>query len=145
MSNSDFQFAKEVDEAQRSGRRRHRRVKRVSSVSSERNVETLIVAEKQMISFHGEDLIEAYLLTIMNIVSKLSFHINFFIQIIVPQTEFCSRAVNTDLNKNDFTDHTGSDGNPQETNITTQLPRKFGEKPTISLEIHFQVHWYWKL
>lgn len=74
MSNSDFKFAKEVDESQRNGRNRHRRVRRVSSVSTERNVETLIVAEKQMISFHGDDVIEAYLLTIMNIVRQ--FHLS---------------------------------------------------------------------
>lgn len=71
MSNSDFEFAKEVDEARREGRSRHRRLKRVSSVSTERNVETLIVAEKQMISFHTDERIEAYLLTIMNIVEDL--------------------------------------------------------------------------
>lgn len=124
MSNSDFQFAKEVDEAQRSGRRRHRRVKRVSSVSSERNVETLIVAEKQMISFHGEDLIEAYLLTIMNIVSKLSFHMD-IIQIIVPQIAFCRRAVNTDLNKNDFTDRSGSDEKPERPTVKLDYPGNF--------------------
>lgn len=85
MSNSDFKFAKEVDESQRNGRNRHRRVRRVSSVSTERNVETLIVAEKQMISFHGDDVIEAYLLTIMNIVENL-YHdasIGNFINIVV--------------------------------------------------------------
>ncbi|XP_061433351.1 A disintegrin and metalloproteinase with thrombospondin motifs 6-like [Lethenteron reissneri] len=43
------------------------------SVSVERTVETLVVADKLMVGFHGRRDIEDYLLTIMNIVAKL-FH-----------------------------------------------------------------------
>lgn len=46
------------------GRRRLRR-----SISSPRHVETLIVADKTMLTFHDD--VETYLLTIMNMVSAL--------------------------------------------------------------------------
>uniref|UniRef100_UPI00358F2B09 A disintegrin and metalloproteinase with thrombospondin motifs 6-like n=1 Tax=Myxine glutinosa TaxID=7769 RepID=UPI00358F2B09 len=41
------------------------------SVSSERNVETLVVADKMMVGYHGRREVESYILTVMNIVSKL--------------------------------------------------------------------------
>jgi len=47
--------------------------RRKRSVSVERNVETLVVADKIMFKFHGKAELEKYLLTIMNVVSSL-FH-----------------------------------------------------------------------
>lgn len=41
------------------------------SVSREQNVETLVVADRMMLSYHGLHEIEPYILTIMNIVAKL--------------------------------------------------------------------------
>ncbi|KAG5262200.1 hypothetical protein AALO_G00293320 [Alosa alosa] len=46
-----------------------RRPKR--SVSSERFVETLVVADKMMVGYHGRKDIEHYILSVMNIVAKL--------------------------------------------------------------------------
>uniref|UniRef100_A0A8C4QSZ4 ADAM metallopeptidase with thrombospondin type 1 motif, 10 n=1 Tax=Eptatretus burgeri TaxID=7764 RepID=A0A8C4QSZ4_EPTBU len=43
------------------------------SVSRERTVETLVVADKLTVAFHGRGSVEDYLLTIMNIVARL-FH-----------------------------------------------------------------------
>ncbi|KAL5016574.1 hypothetical protein ScPMuIL_006163 [Solemya velum] len=43
------------------------------SVSRVRNVETLVVVDKMMVNYHGKHAIEAYILTVMNIVAKL-FH-----------------------------------------------------------------------
>lgn len=43
---------------------RHRR-----SVSTERFVETLVVADKMMVGYHGRKDIEHYILSVMNIVS----------------------------------------------------------------------------
>ena len=45
---------------------RHRR-----SVSSERFVETLVVADKMMVGYHGRKDIEHYILSVMNIVSMI--------------------------------------------------------------------------
>ena len=45
-------------------RKRHKR-----SVSKENYVETLVVADKTMIAYHGKQEIEPYILTVMNIVS----------------------------------------------------------------------------
>lgn len=39
------------------------------SVSSERFVETLVVADKMMVGYHGRKDIEHYILSVMNIVS----------------------------------------------------------------------------
>ncbi|XP_023221573.1 A disintegrin and metalloproteinase with thrombospondin motifs 6-like [Centruroides sculpturatus] len=51
---------------------RRRRVKRRKrSVITERYVETLVVADKKAVAYHGEEEIETYILTIMNIVAKL--------------------------------------------------------------------------
>ncbi|KAM7166985.1 A disintegrin and metalloproteinase with thrombospondin motifs 6 isoform 4-T6 [Macrochelys suwanniensis] len=47
----------------------HRRQKR--SVSTERFVETLVVADKMMVGYHGRKDIEHYILSVMNIVAKL--------------------------------------------------------------------------
>ncbi|MGH0170528.1 UNVERIFIED_CONTAM: hypothetical protein FKN15_001033 [Acipenser sinensis] len=41
------------------------------SISTERFVETLVVADKMMVGYHGRGDIEHYLLTIMNVVAKL--------------------------------------------------------------------------
>uniref|UniRef100_A0AAQ4PMF6 ADAM metallopeptidase with thrombospondin type 1 motif, 6 n=1 Tax=Gasterosteus aculeatus aculeatus TaxID=481459 RepID=A0AAQ4PMF6_GASAC len=41
------------------------------SVSSERFVETLVVADKMMVGYHGRKDIEGYILSVMNIVAKL--------------------------------------------------------------------------
>ncbi|XP_029025329.1 A disintegrin and metalloproteinase with thrombospondin motifs 6 [Betta splendens] len=49
--------------------RRRRRRKR--SVSAERFVETLVVADKMMVGYHGRKDIEHYILSVMNIVAKL--------------------------------------------------------------------------
>ncbi|KAE8285444.1 A disintegrin and metalloproteinase with thrombospondin motifs 6 [Larimichthys crocea] len=48
------------------GTRRQRR-----SISSERFVETLVVADKMMVGYHGRKDIEHYILSVMNIVAKL--------------------------------------------------------------------------
>ena len=45
----------------------HQRQKR--SVSIERFVETLVVADKMMVGYHGRKDIEHYILSVMNIVS----------------------------------------------------------------------------
>lgn len=42
------------------------------SVSVERNVETLVVADKMMVGYHGRKDVESYILTIMNIVSIIN-------------------------------------------------------------------------
>lgn len=42
------------------------------SVSRERYVETLVVADKMMVSYHGRRDIEQYILAVMNIVSLKS-------------------------------------------------------------------------
>lgn len=41
------------------------------SVSSERFVETLVVADKMMVGYHGRKDIEHYILSVMNIVSLI--------------------------------------------------------------------------
>ncbi|GAA6086326.1 A disintegrin and metalloproteinase with thrombospondin motifs 6 isoform X1 [Tachysurus ichikawai] len=41
------------------------------SISSERFVETLVVADKMMVGYHGRKDIEHYILSVMNIVAKL--------------------------------------------------------------------------
>ena len=43
--------------------------RRRRSTSLERNIETLIVADKTLVGFHGRQEVERYILTIMNIVS----------------------------------------------------------------------------
>ncbi|GBN28165.1 A disintegrin and metalloproteinase with thrombospondin motifs 12 [Araneus ventricosus] len=48
-----------------------RRRRRKRSVSSERNVETLVVADKMMVDYYSEEDIETYILTVMNMVSSL--------------------------------------------------------------------------
>ncbi|KAK2151593.1 hypothetical protein LSH36_358g02030 [Paralvinella palmiformis] len=50
----------------RGPRRRRRR-----SVSIERYVETLVVADKQMVGYHGDKAVEPYILSVMNVVAKL--------------------------------------------------------------------------
>ncbi|KAG8200338.1 hypothetical protein JTE90_028520 [Oedothorax gibbosus] len=47
------------------------RGRRKRSVSSERNVETLVVADKMMVDYYSEEDIETYILTVMNMVSSL--------------------------------------------------------------------------
>lgn len=69
---SDFSLAHDVEKKlQDPEYLAHYRRKRVSSLSTERNVETLVVADKMMMGYHGETSIESYLLTLMNIVSNL--------------------------------------------------------------------------
>jgi hypothetical protein len=43
------------------------------SVSRERYVETLVVADKMMVAYHGRRDVEQYVLAIMNIVSAFPF------------------------------------------------------------------------
>ncbi|KAJ3605834.1 hypothetical protein NHX12_027878 [Muraenolepis orangiensis] len=57
-----------VDSTTDAGRHRHRGRR---SVSSERFVETLVVADKMMVGYHGRKDIEHYILSVMNIVAKL--------------------------------------------------------------------------
>lgn len=52
----------------------HRRQKR--SISTERFVETLVVADKMMVGYHGRKDIEHYILSVMNIVSLIPLYIN---------------------------------------------------------------------
>ncbi|XP_038048629.1 A disintegrin and metalloproteinase with thrombospondin motifs 6-like isoform X1 [Patiria miniata] len=84
MTNSDFSFAEQVmkkhphhnhhhrhpQHHHQHHHKRRRRRREVSSMSSELNVETLVVADKLMNSYH-DDYIESYLLTLMNIVADL--------------------------------------------------------------------------
>ncbi|XP_075885679.1 A disintegrin and metalloproteinase with thrombospondin motifs 6 isoform X3 [Nelusetta ayraudi] len=58
--------AAQNDSEPSSSTRRKRR-----SVSSERFVETLVVADKMMVGYHGRKDIEHYILSVMNIVAKL--------------------------------------------------------------------------
>jgi len=51
--------------------RDEKKSRRRRSVSLERNVETLVVADKHMVAFHGRDDLQKYLLTIMNMVGSL--------------------------------------------------------------------------
>ena len=44
------------------------------SVSSERFVETLVVADKMMVGYHGRKDIEHYILSVMNIVSLIPLY-----------------------------------------------------------------------
>jgi len=48
-----------------------RRRRRRSVVSKRSYVETLVVADKEMVGYHGQDRLESYLLTVMNIVGVL--------------------------------------------------------------------------
>lgn len=52
----------------------HHRLKR--SISTERFVETLVVADKMMVGYHGRKDIEHYILSVMNIVSFIPLHIH---------------------------------------------------------------------
>ncbi|GIY81890.1 a disintegrin and metalloproteinase with thrombospondin motifs 7 [Caerostris extrusa] len=58
-------------ETERSEEARGRRSRKKRSVSSERNVETLVVADKMMVDYYSEEDIETYILTVMNMVSSL--------------------------------------------------------------------------
>ncbi|XP_068562579.1 A disintegrin and metalloproteinase with thrombospondin motifs 6 isoform X2 [Cebidichthys violaceus] len=58
--------APQNDSEQANGTHRQRR-----SISSERFVETLVVADKMMVGYHGRKDIEHYILSVMNIVAKL--------------------------------------------------------------------------
>ncbi|XP_053574451.1 A disintegrin and metalloproteinase with thrombospondin motifs 7 isoform X2 [Bombina bombina] len=53
-------------------KQRERRI-RPRSISKEKWVETLVVADKKMVEYHGRDQVENYVLTIMNMVAGL-FH-----------------------------------------------------------------------
>lgn len=46
------------------------------SVSTERFVETLVVADKMMVGYHGRKDIEHYILSVMNIVSLIHLHVH---------------------------------------------------------------------
>lgn len=63
-------WEEEQQEAARSKKRRSSRRKK-RSVSSERNVETLVVADKMMMEYYSNEDIETYILTVMNMVSSL--------------------------------------------------------------------------
>lgn len=54
------------------GTHMHQRQKR--SVSIERFVETLVVADKMMVGYHGRKDIEHYILSVMNIVSLIPLY-----------------------------------------------------------------------
>ncbi|NWV24547.1 ATS7 metalloproteinase, partial [Origma solitaria] len=55
--------------------RQHRRRRlRQRSISTEKWVETLVVADTKMVEFHGSDNIEKYVLTVMNMVAGLFHH-----------------------------------------------------------------------
>ena len=47
--------------------------RRKRSISLERNVETLVVADKKMTEFYSNEDIETYILTIMNMVRMVAF------------------------------------------------------------------------
>jgi hypothetical protein len=51
----------------------HQRSRR--SVSRENFVETLVVADRRMVVYHGVDHIQSYVLTLMNIVRLLNFSV----------------------------------------------------------------------
>lgn len=66
-SNTSCQFSSYVPPPpQNNSAHRQRR-----SVSSERFVETLVVADKMMVGYHGRKDIEHYILSVMNIVSLI--------------------------------------------------------------------------
>lgn len=65
----DGKITLQMAETGQSNQRKMRRDRRKRSISSPRHVETLIVADRTMISFHDD--VETYLLTIMNMVSAL--------------------------------------------------------------------------
>ena len=69
-SNKERRTKRSLGDEKKSRRRR--------SVSLERNVETLVVADKHMVSFHGRDELQRYLLTIMNMVRILKVVYKFF-------------------------------------------------------------------
>ena len=52
---------------ERRNEKKKRRTKR--SVSKERNVEVLVVADKQMIQYYSDEDLQTYILTVMNMVS----------------------------------------------------------------------------
>lgn len=56
----------EWEREQRGGDRAQSRSKR--SVSRERWVETMVVADSKLIEYHGNDNVESYIFTIMNMV-----------------------------------------------------------------------------
>ncbi|KAK3089633.1 hypothetical protein FSP39_005227 [Pinctada imbricata] len=58
----------DINSGWRSGGRRRR-----SAISEEKHVETLVVADTEMVRYHGKPVLEAYILSIMNVVAKL-FH-----------------------------------------------------------------------
>lgn len=49
----------------------NRNRKRRSVMSEEKNVETLVVADRMMVQYHGKKIIESYVLSIMNVVSAI--------------------------------------------------------------------------
>lgn len=50
--------------------RGERRVLSRRSVSTERWVETLVVADSKMLHYHGNNNVESYIFTVMNMVTK---------------------------------------------------------------------------
>lgn len=58
------------------------------SVSTERYVETLVVADKMMIGYHGRRDIEQYILAIMNIVS-ITTYASYFLSLEQLKIPFC--------------------------------------------------------
>ena len=67
---------------------RGRRQKR--SVSTERFVETLVVADKMMVGYHGRKDIEPYILSVMNIVSLiLLFDFRLFCVLVIGLLVYC--------------------------------------------------------
>ncbi len=51
-------------------RRQHRRRIRQRSISTEKWVETLVVADPKMVEYHGSKGVSSYVLSVMNIVSN---------------------------------------------------------------------------
>ncbi|GFW17574.1 a disintegrin and metalloproteinase with thrombospondin motifs 7 [Trichonephila clavipes] len=64
-------FLRDRESERSPGNQNEMRRRRKRSVSSERNVETLVVADKMMVDYYSEEDIETYILTVMNMVSSL--------------------------------------------------------------------------
>ena len=79
MSSDDIETQSKISQQKTSEEVLSRRKR---SVSVERNVETLVVADKIMFKFHGKAELEKYLLTIMNVVSLIFSKIFLMLQIL---------------------------------------------------------------
>lgn len=69
---NSLQVEQEREEWEREQRRGEAQPRSQRSVSRERWVETMVVADSKLIEYHGNDNVESYILTIMNMVRRRS-------------------------------------------------------------------------